>query len=158
MQPPQFLLDLLQLLLDLAVPAAFCTLAAAGVSLRHEGGINFHVNGRTGKWILWTDRSSDTSATVVMDRGARHQHSVRERIGGNELAGQHGDGLQELRQPDRCRQAGPGDCGVFRPEGNARWGRRRESARLDCGRALPDVALGNDAALSGMELGRRSTR
>ena len=54
MQTPQFLLDLLQLLLDLAVPAAFCTLAAAGVSLRHEGGINFHVNGRTGKWILWT--------------------------------------------------------------------------------------------------------
>jgi hypothetical protein len=54
MQVPQFILDLLQLLLDLAVPAAFCTLAAAGVSLRHEGGINFHVNGRTGKWILWT--------------------------------------------------------------------------------------------------------
>ena len=54
MQTPQFLLDLLQLLLDLAVPAAFCTLAAAGVSLRHEGGINFQVNGRTGKWILWT--------------------------------------------------------------------------------------------------------
>lgn len=54
MQVPQFLLDLLQLLLDLATPAAFCTLAAAGVSLRHEGGINFHVNGRTGKWILWT--------------------------------------------------------------------------------------------------------
>src|SRR6202789_699872 len=54
MQPPQFLLDLLQLLLDLAWPAAFCTLAAAGVSLRHEGGVNFHVNGRTGKWVLWT--------------------------------------------------------------------------------------------------------
>jgi len=54
MQPPQFLLDLLQLLLDLAAPAAFCTLAAAGVSLRHEGGINFQVNGRTGKWVLWT--------------------------------------------------------------------------------------------------------
>jgi len=54
MPVPQFLLDLLQLLLDLAVPAAFCTLAAAGVSLRHEGGANFHVNGRTGKWVLWT--------------------------------------------------------------------------------------------------------
>jgi hypothetical protein len=54
MQTPPFLLDLLQLLLDLAAPAAFCTLAAAGVSLRHEGGINFHVNGRTGKWIMWT--------------------------------------------------------------------------------------------------------
>lgn len=54
MPVPQFLLDLLQLLLDIAVPAAFCTLAAAGVSLRHEGGTNFHVGGRAGKWILWT--------------------------------------------------------------------------------------------------------
>jgi hypothetical protein len=54
MPVPQFLLDLLQLLFDLAVPAAFCTLAAAGVSLRHEGGTNFHVSGRTGKWVLWT--------------------------------------------------------------------------------------------------------
>ena len=54
MPVPQFLTDLLQLLFDLAVPAAFCTLAAAGVSLRHEGGTNFHVNGRTGKWVLWT--------------------------------------------------------------------------------------------------------
>jgi hypothetical protein len=52
MQTPQFLLDLLQLLLDCAAPAAFCTLAAAGVSLRHEGGINFHVNGQTGKWTV----------------------------------------------------------------------------------------------------------
>lgn len=54
MPVPQFLLDLLQLLFDLAVPAAFCTLAAAGVSLRQEGGTNFHINGRAGKWILWT--------------------------------------------------------------------------------------------------------
>jgi hypothetical protein len=54
MPVPQFLSDLLQLLLAMAVPAAFCTLAAAGVSLRHEGGTNFHVNGRTGKWVLWT--------------------------------------------------------------------------------------------------------
>src|SRR6202166_1080681 len=54
MPVPQFLLDLLQLLFDLAVPAAFCTLAAAGVSLRHEGGTNFHIGGRAGKWILWT--------------------------------------------------------------------------------------------------------
>ncbi len=54
MPVPQFLSDLLQLLLGLAVPAAFCTLAAAGVSLRHEGGTNFHINGKTGKWVLWT--------------------------------------------------------------------------------------------------------
>ena len=54
MPVPQFLLDLLQMLLNLAVPAAFCSLAAAGVNLRHEGGTNFHVNGRVGKWVLWT--------------------------------------------------------------------------------------------------------
>lgn len=54
MPVPQLLIDLLQLLLDLAVPAALCTLAAAGVNLRHEGGTNFHVNGRVGKWVLWT--------------------------------------------------------------------------------------------------------
>jgi hypothetical protein len=54
MPVPQFLSDLLQLLLGLAVPAAFCTLAAAGVNLRHEGGTNFHVNGRVGKWVMWT--------------------------------------------------------------------------------------------------------
>ena len=33
MPVPQFLSDLLQLLFDLAVPAAFCTLAAAGVGV-----------------------------------------------------------------------------------------------------------------------------
>lgn len=54
MPVPQFLSDLLQLLFDLAVPAAFCTLAAAGVSLRAEGGTNFHIGGKFGKWILWT--------------------------------------------------------------------------------------------------------
>jgi len=54
MPVPQFLSDLLQLLFDLAVPAAFCTLAAAGVSLRAEGGMNFHIGGKFGKWILWT--------------------------------------------------------------------------------------------------------
>ena len=54
MPVPQFLLDLLQMLLNLAVPAAFCSLAAAGVNLRHEGGTNFHVNGRVGKLVLWT--------------------------------------------------------------------------------------------------------
>lgn len=54
MPVPQFLNDLLQLLFDLAAPAAFCTLAAAGISLRAEGGTNFHVGGKVGKWILWT--------------------------------------------------------------------------------------------------------
>jgi len=51
---PQFISDLLQLLLDLAVPGAMCTLVLAGVALRQEGGVNFEAGGRFGRWILWT--------------------------------------------------------------------------------------------------------
>jgi hypothetical protein len=54
MPVPQFLLDLLALLYALAIPAASLTLVAAGLSLRSEGGMNFHVNGKTGKWLMWT--------------------------------------------------------------------------------------------------------
>jgi hypothetical protein len=64
MPVPQFLSDLLQLLFDLAVPAAFCTLAAAGVSLRHEGGTNFHINGKTGKYTI-----STVPSLTRVDRG-----------------------------------------------------------------------------------------
>src|SRR5260370_15309559 len=51
---PQFMSDLLQLLLDLAVPSAMCTLVLAGVALRNEGGANFESGGRFTKRILWT--------------------------------------------------------------------------------------------------------
>lgn len=54
MPVPQFLNDLLSLLYAIASPAAFLTLVAAGLSLRTEGGTNFHLTGRTGKWIMWT--------------------------------------------------------------------------------------------------------
>src|SRR5258708_20155359 len=54
MPVPQFLLEIVRLLFDLVGSAAFLRLTAEGVSLRHEGGTNFHVNGRTGKWVLWT--------------------------------------------------------------------------------------------------------
>jgi len=54
MPVPQFLSDLLSLLFALASPAAALTLVAAGLSLRSEGGMNFHLNGKTGKWIMWT--------------------------------------------------------------------------------------------------------
>ena len=54
MPVPQFLSDLLALLYAIATPAATLTLIAAGLSLRTEGGMNFHLNGRTGKWIMWT--------------------------------------------------------------------------------------------------------
>jgi len=54
MPVPQFLNDLLALLLRLAPVAATLTLVAAGLSLRSEGGMNFHIQGKTGKWIVWT--------------------------------------------------------------------------------------------------------
>jgi hypothetical protein len=46
MRIPQLLVDLLQLLFDLAVPVAMCTLVLAGLAIRHEGGVNFEVGGR----------------------------------------------------------------------------------------------------------------
>jgi hypothetical protein len=49
MPVPQFLTDLLSLLYAIATPAAALTLVAAGLSLRTEGGMNFHLTGRTGK-------------------------------------------------------------------------------------------------------------
>jgi hypothetical protein len=41
---PQFLSDLLALLYAIATPAAAVTLIAAGLSLRTEGGMNFHLS------------------------------------------------------------------------------------------------------------------
>ena len=51
---PQLLTDLLQLLFDLAVPAAMCTMVLAGLALRQESGVNFEVGGRFQKWMLWS--------------------------------------------------------------------------------------------------------
>src|SRR6266849_243114 len=51
---PSFINDLLQLLFDLAVPAALCTLVLAGVALRQEGGVNFEAGGRFQRWMLWS--------------------------------------------------------------------------------------------------------
>lgn len=54
MSIPPFLVSLLQLLFDLAVPAAMCTMVMAGLALRQESGMNFEVGGRFQRWILWT--------------------------------------------------------------------------------------------------------
>src|SRR5260370_24103354 len=54
MRIPQLLVDLLQLLLDLAAPAAMCTMVLAGLALRQESGVNFEVGGRFQKWMLWS--------------------------------------------------------------------------------------------------------
>jgi hypothetical protein len=54
MRIPQLLVDLLQLLFDLAMPAAMCTMVAAGLALRQESGVNFEVGGRFQKWMLWS--------------------------------------------------------------------------------------------------------
>jgi hypothetical protein len=51
---PQLLADLLQLLFDLAMPAALCTLVLAGISLRQESGVNFEAGGRFQRWMLWS--------------------------------------------------------------------------------------------------------
>jgi hypothetical protein len=51
---PQLLADLLQLLFDLAVPAAMCTMVLAGLALRQESGVNFEIGGRFQKWMLWS--------------------------------------------------------------------------------------------------------
>jgi len=51
---PQLLVDLLQLLFDVAVPAAVCTMALAGLALRQESGVNFEVGGKFQRWMLWS--------------------------------------------------------------------------------------------------------
>jgi hypothetical protein len=120
MQPPQFLLDLLQLLLDLAAPAAFCTLAAAGVSLRHEGGINFHVDALSGLELQRPVRG-DRHAYLPLELHRRTDIAGRGRAGvcriGHQLrpiqtldpAGLRGDLLPERERPSI---AVPGDGGV----------------------------------------------
>ena len=155
MQTPQFLLDLLQLLLDLAAPAAFCTLAAAGVSLRHEGGINFHVNGRTGKWIMWTVvlLTLPELLSWIAAQGINIP-SGSGSVGTSWLASMETVFKNFVSQIVVAKLV-PVFGSVLRPEGHARWSRRRESARIDRRRSVPDVTIGNHAALSGMELGRR---
>jgi hypothetical protein len=51
---PQLLVDLLQLLFDMALPAAMCTMVLAGLALRQESGVNFEVGGRFQRWMLWS--------------------------------------------------------------------------------------------------------
>jgi hypothetical protein len=54
MSIPLFLVSMLQLLFDLAVPGAMCTMLMAGLALRQEGGMNFEMGGRFQRWMLWT--------------------------------------------------------------------------------------------------------
>ena len=51
---PQIIVDLLTLLFAMAVPAAICTMVLAGIALRQEGGVNFHMGGKFQRWILWS--------------------------------------------------------------------------------------------------------
>jgi len=51
---PQMIVDLLTLLFDMAVPAAICTMVLAGIALRQEGGVNFHMGGKFQRWMLWS--------------------------------------------------------------------------------------------------------
>ena len=51
---PEIVADLMKLLFDMAVPAAICTMALAGIALRQEGGVNFQLGGKFQKWALWS--------------------------------------------------------------------------------------------------------
>src|SRR5215470_14223485 len=51
---PQIIADLMKLLFDMAVPAAICTMALAGIALRQEGGVNFQTGGKFQRWALWS--------------------------------------------------------------------------------------------------------
>ena len=51
---PPFIAELLQLLLDLAFPAALCTMVLAGLALRKEGGATFQVGGTFQRWVVWS--------------------------------------------------------------------------------------------------------
>jgi len=54
MSIPLLLTDLMQLLFDMAVPGAMCTIVLAGLALRQESGVNFEVGGRFQRWMLWS--------------------------------------------------------------------------------------------------------
>ena len=54
MRVPQLLVDLLQLLFDMVVPAAMCTMVLARLALRQESGVNFEIGGRFQRWMLWS--------------------------------------------------------------------------------------------------------
>ncbi|HKW74806.1 MAG TPA: hypothetical protein VJN64_04715 [Terriglobales bacterium] len=51
---PQIIVDLMKLLLNMAVPAAICTMVLAGIALRQEGGVNFQAGGKFQRWMLWS--------------------------------------------------------------------------------------------------------
>ena len=51
---PTILAELLRLLLDMAAPAALCSMTLAGLALRQEGGLNFDAGGRFQRWIIWS--------------------------------------------------------------------------------------------------------
>src|SRR5437763_2889807 len=51
---PPLITNLLQLLLDLAIPAAICTMVLAGLALRKEGGSSFLAGSGFQRWILWS--------------------------------------------------------------------------------------------------------
>jgi hypothetical protein len=50
---PEFLQDLIRLLLNLAPVSALGCLVFAGISLRREGGTNFYIGSGFSKWMFW---------------------------------------------------------------------------------------------------------
>jgi hypothetical protein len=61
---PQIIVDLLTLLFDMAVPAAICTMVLAGIALRQEGGVNFHMGGQISEMDAVVGDLVDASAVA----------------------------------------------------------------------------------------------
>ena len=53
MQTPLVFQAVLQLLLDLAIPASLASFVMAGMKLRTEGGMNFEASGGFLRWLFW---------------------------------------------------------------------------------------------------------
>lgn len=53
MQTPLVFQAVLQLLLDLAIPASLASFVMAGMKLRSEGGMNFEASGGFLRWLCW---------------------------------------------------------------------------------------------------------
>jgi hypothetical protein len=154
MPVPQFLTDLLSLLYAIATPAAALTLVAAGLSLRTEGGMNFHVTGRTGKWIMWTVILL-TLPQVLHWMAAQGIH-VPDNPGSNGsgwISGIATAFQNFVNQVINKFCAGRGR--LHDPEGNTRCRLGRQPTSVDHRGDLSAVDQGDDPDVSGMELWKR---
>ena len=127
---PQLLIDLLQLLFDLAMPGAICTMVLAGVALRQESGVNFEAGGRFQRWMFW----SVILLTLPQFLAWFAAQGITMPPQSAGISGawllEHGDHFQEFRHGRGHRPAGSGTRCLLRIESRARCGARPKSLRV----------------------------